>query len=629
MEYPKRLIEVDLPIKRISEHARREKSIRHGHISSLHIWWARRPLAACRAVICASLWPDPADPLCPESFRKTARTLMLEWAEKYTRLLTSQESLRRFVQIQKNPDKLSDDIFLRQALLDFIADFANWDNSTVKEYLYTSRTLTQSAHESLCGIVGTRPLVVDPFAGGGAIPIEALRVGADAFASDLNPVAVILNKVLLEYIPKYGQKLADEISKWGPYIKEQAEKELKEFYPKDSDGATPIAYIWARTIISEAPSAEKISIEVPLIGNMWLAKGAGDKCALRYKRDANNKIMKDVHEVNWVDGSKHIVYRPRFELFCPTTSSQVEQGPLRRSSVTCPISGYTTSSERVRKQFKNRRGGADDARLIAVVTKQKSGRGYRLSTKYDEEIIEKARKELKRRLINCDTPFSLIPQEELPYLRSIFNVRLLDVTSWGDLFSARQLLSLSVFAKHIRSLDKLLTQKYDKEFACAIQTCLALIFDKQADLCTSFSKWDPVAQCPRLMFVRHAIGILWDYAESCPLGDSSGSWNVIYNGFLKALESIGSDWQIGKVEMVNAENHPLPNDSTKLFFTDPPYYDAIPYADLSDFFYVWMKRILYSQYPDYFGEELTPKREEIVQLAERNPKYAYKTHENF
>ena len=142
---------------------------------------------------------------------------------------------------------------LRFALLDFIADFANWDNSTVKEYLDTSRALTQAAHEALGGEPGTRPLVVDPFAGGGSIPLEALRVGADAFASDLNPVPVLLNKVVLEYIPKYGQRLADEVRKWGEWIKQEAEKELAEFYPKDPDGATPIAYLWARTIQCEGP----------------------------------------------------------------------------------------------------------------------------------------------------------------------------------------------------------------------------------------------------------------------------------------------------------------------------------------------------------------------------------------
>ena len=237
--YPKRLIEVDLPIKRISAHARREKSIRHGHISTLHIWWARRPLAACRAVICAALWPDPADENCPPAFRKAAATLTLAFARKMTADTNlandhcSPENFKRWSEIvgkaegsrlnaktsQSDTSAFSlQPLALRHALLDFIADFANWDNSTVREYLDTSRALTQAAHESLGGASGTRPLVVDPFAGGGSIPLEALRVGADAFASDLNPIPVLLNEVVLEYIPKYGQRLADEVRKWGEWI---------------------------------------------------------------------------------------------------------------------------------------------------------------------------------------------------------------------------------------------------------------------------------------------------------------------------------------------------------------------------------------------------------------------------
>ena len=244
---PKRLIEVDLPIKRISAHARREKSIRHGHISTLHIWWARRPLGACRAVICAALWPDPADPLCPESFRQTARESMTNWARNHLKLLSG-ESAERFLQLRNDPAKLNDDREIRNALLDFIADFANWDNATSPEYVDTSRALTHAAHIALGGVPGTRPLVVDPFAGGGSIPLEALRVGADAFASDINPVPVLLNKVVLEYIPKYGQRLVDEVRKWGDWIKREAQKELADFYPTGSDGETPIAYLWARTV---------------------------------------------------------------------------------------------------------------------------------------------------------------------------------------------------------------------------------------------------------------------------------------------------------------------------------------------------------------------------------------------
>jgi len=179
--YPKRLIEVDLPIRRISANARPEKTTVHGNISTLHIWWARRPHAACRAVACAALWPDPADDLCPEAFRDTARTLMLKWVDQNL-AQASAASSHRFVAIQRDPGKLSDNLELRAALLDFIADFSAWDAQSAGAYLETARALTSSAHLATGGVEGSRPLVVDPFAGGGTIPLECLRIGADAFA---------------------------------------------------------------------------------------------------------------------------------------------------------------------------------------------------------------------------------------------------------------------------------------------------------------------------------------------------------------------------------------------------------------------------------------------------------------
>lgn len=345
LHYPKRLIEVDLPIRRISAHARREKSIRHGHISTLHIWWARRPLAACRAVICASLWPDPADPLCPAAFIETAKKEMRDWTTHERQSLLSEESRKRFAPARTKKKAFDDLIELRGALLDFIADFANWDSSTVCEFLDTSRALTQSAHEALGGEPGTRPLVVDPFAGGGSIPLEALRVGADAFASDLNPVPVLLNKVVLEYIPKYGQRLADEVRKWGAWIKEQAEKELAEFYPNDADGATPIAYLWARTIQCEGPGC---GAEVPLIRSLWLGKKTIRPAALRLL--PNKKAKRVDFQIivqtkrGWVDQDgaqdpKAQIIEPRFD------------GTVKSGSATCPCCEYTTKNDKVRKQL--------------------------------------------------------------------------------------------------------------------------------------------------------------------------------------------------------------------------------------------------------------------------------------
>ena len=367
--YPKRLIEVDLPIARISAHARREKSIRHGHISTLHIWWARRPLAACRAVICASLWPDPVDELCPPKFREDAFRILGSLRKQVIDGGISLDQRTAFepVSRMKFPKGGNDHAGLRCALLDFIAEFANWDVSTNRFFLEASRKLTQSAHEALGGEKGTRPLVVDSFAGGGAIPLEALRVGADAFASDLNPVAVLLNKVAIEYIPKYGQKLADEVRKWGQWVKEQAENELAQFYPKDPDGATPIAYLWARTIQCEGPGC---GAEVPLMRSLWLAKKGNRSVALRIVPNQKQQ-------------------RVDFEIIKEAKVKDVGEGTVRRGSATCPCCGYTTPVASVRVQMKARKGGAHDARLFAVVTTHSAeqGRFYRLPSDTDLKAV--------------------------------------------------------------------------------------------------------------------------------------------------------------------------------------------------------------------------------------------------
>lgn len=388
--YPKRLIEVDLPIKEISAHARREKSIRHGHISTLHIWWARRPLAACRAVVCAALWPDPADDLCPPAFREAAARILGEFAGKAQSDKTVMELCQphwsrwsRTTREALDPADPARWPQIRQGLLDFIADFANWDASTVPAFLEASRALTQAAHEALGGAPGTKPLVVDPFAGGGSIPLEALRVGADAFASDLNPVAVLLNKVVLEYIPKYGQRLADEVRKWGEWIKKEAEKELAEFYPKDPDGARPIAYLWARTIQCEGPGC---GAEVPLIRSLWLAKKPNRSVALqlvprpRAKRVDFKIIVKQRGGWAHADDPKTQAPNPNFE------------GTVKGGSATCPCCGYTTRVAHVREQLRRHRGGADDSRLMCVVTTKvgQVGRSYRRPRPQDEEIADSA-----------------------------------------------------------------------------------------------------------------------------------------------------------------------------------------------------------------------------------------------
>jgi len=603
MNFPKRLIEVDLPIRRISEHARREKSIRHGHISTLHIWWARRPLAACRAVICASLWPDPADENCPESFRKKARALMIDWSNKHE-TLSSNETFKRRIVWQKNPKKAESNVELRKSLLDFIADFANWDNSTNQYYLETARALNQTAHEALGGEPGTRPLVVDPFAGGGAIPLEALRVGADAFASDLNPVAVLLNKVVLEYIPKYGQKLADEVRKWGIWIREQAEKELAEFYPRDPDGATPIAYLWARTIKCEGPGC---GAEVPLIRFLFLAKKANRTIALQLLPNLKSKCV-DFQIIvkqrdGWVDQSnpKTKLENPKFD------------GTVKRGSATCPCCGYTTPVARVRQQLKAVRGGANQARLMCVVlTRAKeTGRFYRQPTTNDLSVIRNAEKALEQKMKTHNGPVSFLPDENLD-LRGIRHTwgMIYGHVTWTDHFNRRQLLSLTTITRLVQGIAK--RGNGDANLHAAVATCLALNVGKLADLANSLCPWEPVAECPRHLFSRQAVPFTWDFGEGVPIGDSSGSWQVMIERFATILAGIGSDWRQSSPKLASATAHPLPDDSANALVTDPPYYDSVPYAYLSDFFYVWLRRNLFNVHPDLFDDEVVPKDAEIV-----------------
>lgn len=608
--YPKRLIEVDLPIRRISAHARREKSIRHGHISTLHIWWARRPLAACRAVICAALWPDPADPLCPDAFQKAARAEMEKWVTHERQSLLSEDSRPRFERARQNPGHFASHPELRAALLDFIADFANWDHSTVREYLDTSRALTQAAHEALGGAPGTRPLVVDPFAGGGSIPLEALRVGADAFASDLNPIPVLLNKVVLEYIPKYGQRLADEVRKWGAWIKQEAEKELAEFYPEDPDGSTPIAYLWARTIQCEGPGC---GAEVPLIRSLWLAKKANRSVALQIVPNPNAKrvdfkIIAKQRE-GWVnqDDPQERISDPSFD------------GTVKRGSATCPCCGFTTAVARVRVQLKARRGGANDARLMSVVANRDDGAGrfYRLPTALDSKGVKRATDRLAQLASPNGGRISFLPDEQTPIgggsgAGRAFSQRNYGMDLFVDLFTSRQLLTLSILTNWVSQVGERLRMSGDAAFAEAVQAILGLGVSRFTDICNALCMWETSKTQVRHAFTRQAIPILWDFAEANATADAAGNYDVTLSTMVRFLEYNSFPCQAGHVEQSNAANHPLPNDAAAAFVTDPPYYDAVPYSDLSDFFYVWLKRTLPPSLRSNFTDNLTPKLDECI-----------------
>lgn len=520
--------------------------------------------------------------------------------------LVSAASAPRFVAIQKSPEKLKDYVELRNCLLAFIADFGDWDNSAVKQYFETARALTEAAHISLGGAPATSPMIVDPFAGGGAIPLEGARIGADVFASDLNPIPVLLNKLLIEYVPQYGQRLATDVRIWGNWIDRQAKLELAPLYPQDLDGRTPIAYLWARTILCEGPGC---GARIPLIRSLWLRKKK-PTVALRL---TPNSVEKSV----------------RVEVINEPKSTNVGDGTVRRGSATCPCCGYTTPADRVKAQFKGRMGGAADAQLLAVVTtgENQSGRRYRPATDSDYHLASGSH---LSRLIAEGMSTNAFPTEPLPYLRSIFNINLLDVTEWRHLFTPRQLVALATLVRKLREADEQLRREHEPEYCDALCTALAFAIDRQADYGSSLCRWVPSGEFIGNTFGRQALGIIWDFAEPNPIGNGSGNFQGAVSWVAGVCDALAAaELRPGHVQSASATHHVLPDDSAAAFVTDPPYYDAVPYADLSDFFYVWLKRSIGHIHKNLLSDYLTPKTLEVVQLAERNEAYAYKSKENF
>ena len=576
-----RLAEVDFPIAEVSKHAAREKSIRQGHPSALHLWWARRPLASSRAVLLALLLPDPCDPRCPDAFKRQARDIIGE--------------------VRQAP---SSDAELRMALLWFIGAFANWDMAAHPTYLRVGRSLVQAAHG------GEAPLVVDPFAGGGSIPIEALRLGCDAFASDLNPVACLILKVMLEDIPRHGRGLADELRRVGADIKRQAERELADLYPADSDGATPIAYLWARTVRCEAPNC---GAEIPLLRSFWLCRKPKRTRALRYRVERRQ-------------GGPPVVH---FEVFTPKADGEVCSGTVARAKATCVCCGSVLPPERVRAQLAAQRGGADavfndegqrtgGARMTAVVTLRagETGRHYRLPTEADYTAVRRAQERVAGILDEWERGGSQglcpVPDEPTPAgggsgAGRAFSLQRYGMLQWGDLFTGRQKAALA-------HLAALLSSELDQ--ARSIAT--ALLVGRMSDFLVASARWKPDAECPVQALARPALPMVWDFAEASPWSDATGSVVSQANRMADAVESVCIPIRnAGQIQSADAAAHPLPDQSAAVWFTDPPYYDAVPYADLSDFFLVWLKRTLLGdplmQDPFDADNPLSPKTREAVQ----------------
>ncbi|MCY4342458.1 MAG: DUF1156 domain-containing protein [Gammaproteobacteria bacterium] len=519
----KRLAEVDFPIAAVSRHAVREKSIRHGHPSTLHLWWARRPLASSRAILLALLLPDPCDPHCPEAFKKAARKLLPT----------------------VGGGRGETDADLRRGLLKFIADFANWDKAANPTFLNVGRSLVTAVHGE------EPPLVVDPFAGGGSIPLEALRLGCEAFASDLNPVACLILKVMLEDIPRHGPELADELRKAGAEIKEQAERELADLYPVDPDGATPIAYLWARTVRCEAPAC---GAEIPLMRSFWLCKKAKRRRALR-------------HTIQRVDG---VPPKVLFEVFEPKTESEVHTGTVTRAKATCLCCGAVLPPDRVRLQLAAEQGGADvrfdadghrigGARMTAVATlhPNRKGRQYRLPTQADYAAVRQAQARVSGLVDEWERGgkqgLCPIPDEPLPPIGTLgFRVQRYGMLQWGDLFTARQKVALVEFTHLMQTIPS------------SLRTALAVALNRTADGSASLSSWLASGEEIKHVFARQALPIVWDFGEANYLSDASRTWSSALNSVAKALERASWIGHPGQSQQSDATAHPLPDQSASI-----------------------------------------------------------------
>ncbi len=705
----KKLIEVALPLDAINAASAREKSIRHGHPSTLHLWWARRPLAAARAVIFAQMVDDPSG-----------------WPELFPAEEDQEKERRRLFRL--------------------IEELVKWENTTNEELLQAARgeiraswrrTCEENADHPRAGELfdpDRLPAFHDPFAGGGALPLEAQRLGLEAHASDLNPVAVLINKAMIEIPPKFAgrppvnpdarpgasegkepligrewkgaQGLAEDVRYYGQWMRDEAEKRIGHLYPKvevtaemarerpDLEGyvgrkLTVIAWLWARTVKSPNPAFR--DVDVPLASTFMLStkkgkeayvepviEGGGYRFTVKIgapeaKRDTGaseagvpevgvprnhapesgvpppsfprssrgqaprkRESMRSGNGVSWDDTGT-----PPARAFRHASSGSAGVPPAqgtklgRGANFCCLMSDTPIAGDYIKAEGKAGRMGA---RLMAIVAEGGHGRVYLAPTSEHEERAREAEPEWR-------------PDIEFFQQALGFRVGNYGMTKWSDLFTPRQLVALTTFADLVSEAmarvkrNALGTrasrpQEHDtggtpahldddtslvegeagaQAYAEAVGVFLGFALSKQADLGNSLCRWEPIAQCPRQLFGRQAIPMVWDFAEGNPIGHSSGAWEVFVSGiasaFAKCFECVNGESR-GSAVQADAGIQNLSTD--KVISTDPPYYDNVGYADLSDFFYVWLRRALRPAFPNLFTTLAVPKVEELVATPYRH-----------
>ncbi len=595
----KRLIEDYIPIKAISAEASREKSIRHGHISTLHLWWARRPLVASRAAVFAALVPA---------------------------------------------GKTADE---KRELNDLMIRLCKWE--------VDQRTLDEARERIRQAYPDAPPKVLDMFAGGGAIPLEALRLGCEAYALDLNPVAHIIELATLVYPQKYGKKLAEDVRKWGEWVLERVRAEVGDLYPLipdpdftpekaqaraslasqprlfaptkgeqmtfddvEWDGAAdedepdsttadvpfgylqPIIYIWTRTVRCPNPSCRA---HVPLVRQTWLKKKKGDNVALEMKpHPAENRMAFQVRHVR----------DPKEFGFDPEDFSQ-------RGNSVCGRCGTTVTSDHVKGEGK---AGRMSAQMMATVCVRAGAQGKVYLSPDDMSLPVPDEDAIRARIETLTVATGITPpHEEIGGSTRDFFTPLYGLTRYSDLFTPRQMLTLLTFVKCVRlAHEEMIAAGIDAEYAEGIAVLLAMWVDRLTDFNSTLCTLKPGGGRGVVhTFVRQALPMVWDFAESNPLGSASANATIALDYTAQAIETcINSGRSPATVHRGSATELPFGDSTISAVITDPPYYDNISYSDLSDYFFVWLKRSIGFLFPAHLTLELTPKKKEAIVASYRH-----------
>ena len=603
----RKLIEYDLPLADISEESAREKNIRHGHPSTLHIWWARRPLASSRATAFAALMDDPG----PE-----------------------------------HPQE-------RERLLELVKKITPWE--AVKD---GNSADIEEARRLIRAQYGYAPKVLDPFSGGGSIPLEALRLGCETYANDYNPVAVFIEKATLEWPQKFGIEvelpremvegegkaaqmglgengdtvkvnlLAYLVEKWANIILVEARAEIGRFYPTEDaeglvgkrpiteqEGWIPVGYLWARTIPCQNPTC---GAEIPLVKQFWLAKKADKKIAYRPVVDKVNK-------------------RVEFELLedeaaIDAAGFDPSDGTVTRADARCLVCEQVTKAKDTRRLA---REGKMGERMVAVVLyhPDQVGKKYRLATAEDERVFAGAAAYLEEKLASWPYLESPLPTEELPPIGTLgFRVQRYGMTQWHHLFNPRQKLALVTFLDKIKGsygrvlddcaavLDEAGVQGVaGEELAKAVVGYLGIVLNRSVDKGSTLVRWNNAGEKLEATFARQALPMLWDFGEINFFSGVNGDWTSNRDWVTVYLSRNSVD-PIAQSDFTHASAVTLPyaEGSFDAILTDPPYYDNVPYAALSDFFYVWFKRSIGQVFPELFLTPVVAKSGEAIMEPTRH-----------